>query len=82
MLIDFILNIKNRGVDLLYIQMEGCRVCGPVAPPQQHNESSLHVKDSRMLYVVLFVFYISIYHIISSRCIYGEANLTAAERNF
>jgi nitrate reductase gamma subunit len=82
MLIDFILNVKNRGVDLVYIQMEGCRVCGPVAPPQQYNESSLHVEDGRMLHVVSFVFHTSIYHIISSRCICGEANLTAAERNF
>jgi hypothetical protein len=56
MLIDFILNVKNRGVDLVYIQMEGCRVYGP----QQYNESSLYVEDGRILYIVSFVFHTSI----------------------
>ena len=62
MLVDFILNVKNWGVDLVYIQMEGCRVWGPVAPAKQYNEFSLHVEDGRMLHVVSFVFHTSIYH--------------------
>jgi hypothetical protein len=69
---------QELGADPVYAQMEGCRVCGPVAPPQLDNESSLHVEDGRMLCNVSFVFHTSIYHQVSQRCVSKKADLTAA----